>query len=106
MPIPNPIDVDPASKGRTIPCPDCVNGEVECTCGTGKRVCTNCKGAKTELCVHCGGTGKVARHYEIVRRFDLREQRQLVGTNVIPEQQINERRAKAIKMGEVTEFPN
>src|SRR6266851_3235121 len=29
LPIPNPLDTDPATKGRTIPCPDCENGEVE-----------------------------------------------------------------------------
>src|SRR6266436_3819784 len=86
LPIPNPLDTDPAIKGRTVPCPDCENGEVECTCGTGKRVCANCKGAKTELCVHCGGTGKVVSHYEIVRHFDLGVQTQIVGTGPIPEQ--------------------
>ena len=103
MPIPNPIDVDPASKGRTVPCPDCVNGEVECTCGTGKRVCTNCKGAKTELCVHCGGTGKVVRHAEIVRRFDLREQRQIVGVNVIPEQRLAKATGDLVYNAEIQE---
>ncbi|HEV2474782.1 MAG TPA: hypothetical protein VGS41_19045, partial [Chthonomonadales bacterium] len=33
LPISNPVDADPASKGPTVPCPDCVSGEVECTCG-------------------------------------------------------------------------
>jgi hypothetical protein len=103
LPIPNPIDIDPASKGRTVPCPDCVNGEVECTCGTGKRVCENCKGAKTELCVNCGGTGKVVRHYEIVRRFDLREQRQIVGTNVIPEQRLSNATGDLVYNTEINE---
>ena len=103
MPIPNPMDVDPASKGRTVPCPDCVNGEVECTCGTGKRVCTNCKGAKTELCVHCGGTGKVVRHYQIVRRFDLREQKQIVGANVIPEQRLAKATGDLVYNAEINE---
>jgi hypothetical protein len=103
MPIPNPMDVDPASKGRTVPCPDCVNGEVECTCGTGKRVCENCKGAKTELCSHCGGTGKVVRHYEIVRRFDLREERQIVGSNIIPEQRITKATGDLVYNAEIHE---
>lgn len=103
MPIPNPMDVDPASKGPTVPCPDCVNGEVECTCGTGKRVCTNCKGAKTELCSHCSGTGKVVRHYEIVRRFELREQHQIVGSNVIPEQRLTKATGDLVYNAEILE---
>lgn len=88
VPIGNPIDTDPASKGRTIPCPDCVNGEVECTCGTGKRVCATCQGAKTELCPHCGGTGKVVRYREIARRFDLTTQTLIFGPGAIPEQRL------------------
>ncbi|HKV60005.1 MAG TPA: hypothetical protein VJO32_17070 [Ktedonobacteraceae bacterium] len=88
VPIGNPVDVDPANKGRTIPCPDCVNGEVECTCGTGKRVCATCQGAKTELCPHCGGTGKVVRYREIARRFDLALQTQIFGSGAIPEQRL------------------
>ncbi len=105
VPIPNPVDADPATKGRTVPCPDCVNGEVECTCGTGKRVCPNCHGAKTELCVHCGGTGKVVRHYEIVRRFDLGVQTQLVGTHAIPEQRIAKATGDLIYSAEISEPP-
>ncbi len=50
VPISNPVSADPAGKGPTVPCPDCVNGEVDCTCGTGKRVCPSCQGSKTELC--------------------------------------------------------
>jgi hypothetical protein len=88
VPIGNPIDTDPANKGRTIPCPDCVNGEVECTCGTGKRVCATCQGAKTELCPHCGGTGKVVRYREIARRFDLTTQTLIFGSGAIPEQRL------------------
>ncbi len=103
VPIPNPVDADPATKGRTVPCPDCVNGEVECTCGTGKRVCPNCQGAKTELCVHCGGTGKVVRHYEIVRRFDLGVQTQRVGTNTIPEQRSAKATGDLIYSAEISE---
>jgi len=103
MPIPNPLDTDPATKGRTIPCPDCENGEVECTCGTGKRVCPTCQGAKTELCIHCGGTGKVVRHYEIVRRFDLGEQIRIVGANAIPEQRLTKASGDLVYNTEINE---
>ena len=63
----------------------------------------NCKGAKTELCVHCGGTGKVVRHYEILRRFDLREQRQIVGANVIPEQRLAKATGDLVYNAEINE---
>src|SRR5258708_1231344 len=85
VPLPNPLDTDPANKGRTVPCPDCVNGEVECTCGNGKRVCSSCHGSKTELCDNCGGTGKVVRHRELVRHFEMKTQSQIVGNGAIPE---------------------
>ena len=84
VPIPNPIDIDPATKGATIPCPDCINGELDCSCGNGKRVCTNCQGARTSLCSGCTGTGKLVRHREIVRRFELRTQTRFLGENAIP----------------------
>jgi hypothetical protein len=103
VPVPNPVDTDPASKGRTIPCPDCENGEVECTCGTGKRVCANCKGAKTEMCTYCGGTGKVVRHYEIVRRFDLGMQKQIVASAAFPEQRLVNASGDLIYSTEVSE---
>jgi hypothetical protein len=89
VPISNPIDTDPASKGPTVPCPDCVSGEINCSCGNGKRVCTTCQGAKTSLCSNCSGTGKVVRHREIARRFDLRSQVRFLGDIVIPAQQLN-----------------
>ena len=88
VPIPNPVDTDPANKGRTVPCPDCVNGEVDCSCGNGKRVCTNCQGAKMSFCSSCSGTGKLVRHRDIVRQFDLRTQNRLVGDCPIPQQQL------------------
>ncbi len=88
VPIPNPVDADPASKGPTVPCPDCINGEVDCTCGNGKRVCAICEGTKMSLCANCGGTGKVVRHREIARRFDLNVQTRIVGESVIPQQQL------------------
>src|SRR2546421_7028292 len=84
VPIPNPVDVDPANKGATIPCPDCISGEVDCSCGNGKRVCENCQGAKTSLCSSCTGTGKLVRHREIARRFDLRTQTRFLGECPIP----------------------
>lgn len=88
VPIPNPVDADPASKGPTVPCPDCINGEVDCTCGNGKRVCATCEGTKMSLCTNCGGTGKVVRHRELARRFDLNVQTRIVGESVIPQQQL------------------
>jgi len=53
--------------------------------------------------VHCGGTGKVVRHYEIVRRFDLREQRQIVGSNVIPEQRLAKATGDLVYNAEINE---
>lgn len=88
VPIPNPIDADPAGKGPTVPCPDCISGEIDCTCGNGKRVCATCEGTKMSLCVNCGGTGKVVRHREIARRFDLNIQTRIVGESMIPQQQL------------------
>jgi hypothetical protein len=61
----------PAS-GQTVPCPDCVNGSVPCVCGNGKRVCDVCHGTSAAPCSACGGTGKVVRFRELVRRFDTR----------------------------------
>jgi hypothetical protein len=81
VPIPNPVDTDPASKGPTIPCPDCVNGEINCTCGNGKRICATCQGAKMTLCSHCTGTGRLVRQREVMRRFDLRTQTHFLGGN-------------------------
>jgi hypothetical protein len=53
--------------------------------------------------VHCGGTGKVVRHHEIVRRFELREQRQIVGTNVIPEQRFAKSTGDLVYNAEINE---
>jgi hypothetical protein len=103
VPLPNPIDTDPATKGPTVPCPDCVKGEAPCTCGNGKRVCTGCEGAKTSLCNNCGGTGKVVRHREIVRRFDLRSQTRLIGESPIPVQQLLKASGDMVYNAEVNE---
>ena len=88
VPIPNPVDTDPANKGKTVPCPDCVNGEVDCSCGNGKRICENCQGAKSTFCANCAGTGKVVRHREIARHFDLRVQTRIIGNSPIPERRL------------------
>jgi hypothetical protein len=61
----------PAS-GETVPCPDCVDGKVKCSCGNGKLVCDVCKGSGHAACAKCGGSGRVLRYKEIVRRFDTR----------------------------------
>jgi hypothetical protein len=103
VPIPNPMDTDPASKGATIPCPDCINGEVDCTCVNGKRVCPTCQGAKMSLCPNCGGTGKVVRHREIMRRFDLRSQTRIVGTAAIPIQQLAHANGDLVYSAEINE---
>ncbi|HLI08346.1 MAG TPA: zinc finger-like domain-containing protein [Ktedonobacteraceae bacterium] len=103
MPIPNPIDTDPATKGPTVPCPDCVNGEVECTCGNGKRVCETCQGARTSLCSNCAGTGKVVRHREIVRQFELRTQTRIVGESAIPASRLERAVGELVYSAEVTE---
>jgi hypothetical protein len=104
VPLPNPIDTDPASKGRTVPCPDCVNGEVECTCGTGKRVCSACHGSKTELCDNCGGTGKIVRHRDLVRHFELSFQSQIVGNGAIPEARLQNASGDLVYSAEITEM--
>lgn len=103
VPIGNPVNTDPASKGPTIPCPDCVQGEVDCTCGTGKRVCASCQGSKTELCTHCSGTGKVIRHREIVRRFSFNTQSQFIGATAIPEPRLHKVTGDLVYSAETSE---
>lgn len=61
----------PAS-GETIPCPDCVDGTIPCTCRSGKRICEACGGTGAAACVSCAGTGRNVRYREVVRRFDTR----------------------------------
>ncbi|HET8840771.1 MAG TPA: hypothetical protein VFN35_04855 [Ktedonobacteraceae bacterium] len=104
LPLPNPVDTDPANKGRTVPCPDCVNGEVECTCGTGKRVCSTCHGSKTELCDNCGGTGRIVRHRDLVRHFDLSLQSQVVGSESIPQEHLGNATGDLVYSAEITEM--
>ncbi len=67
-----------------IPCPDCIDGEVDCSCGNGKRVCTVCQGTKSQACPACKGSGKVIRHRDIVRRFEVRPYTQTFGETAIP----------------------
>jgi hypothetical protein len=61
----------PAS-GETIPCPDCADGTIACSCKTGKRVCATCKGSGYSACPACDGSARVIRYREVVRRFDTR----------------------------------
>ncbi|GCF10589.1 DnaJ-like cysteine-rich domain-containing protein [Dictyobacter arantiisoli] len=103
VPIPNPVDTDPASKGPTVPCPECINGEVNCSCGNGKRVCSTCQGAKMSLCSNCGGTGKVVRHREISRRFDLRSQNRFIGETIIPSAQLSKAEGDLVYSSEINE---
>jgi hypothetical protein len=61
-----------AADEETIPCPDCKDGTVACACGDGKLVCRDCHGTGASDCAACGGTGRVVRYREVVRRFDTR----------------------------------
>ncbi|MBV9615704.1 MAG: hypothetical protein JO031_09630, partial [Ktedonobacteraceae bacterium] len=78
-------------------------GEVDCTCGNGKRVCEVCQGARTIPCVTCGRTGKIVRHREIVRRFDLRTQTRIIGETPIPVQQLLKANGDLIYNAEINE---
>jgi len=103
VPIPNPVDTDPANKGKTVPCPDCVNGEVDCSCGNGKRICETCQGAKSTFCPNCGGTGRVVRHRDIARHFDMHVQTKIVGESAIPERSLVSAGGELIYNAEVNE---
>lgn len=70
--------VAPAS-GKTIPCPDCMDGSIPCVCNNGKVVCAVCHGSAYEACPACAGSGQVIRQRQIVRRFDTR-----IRTQVLP----------------------
>ncbi|MFI5272846.1 MAG: hypothetical protein ACHQ4H_07425 [Ktedonobacterales bacterium] len=61
-----------AASGVTIPCPDCTDGSVPCTCNGGKVVCGTCHGSAYAQCPACTGTGRVVRHSQVVRHFDTR----------------------------------
>ncbi len=61
----------PAS-GETIPCPDCKEGTIACSCNQGKLTCPVCHGTELDTCPVCHGAGKVIRYQEIARRFDTR----------------------------------
>ncbi len=84
VPLPDQGPHTGALPKGMIPCPDCVEGEIDCTCGNGKRVCTVCQGTKNAACPVCKGSGKVIRHREIVRRFDVRPLVQTFGESQIP----------------------
>ncbi len=85
----------PLPKGM-IPCPECIEGEIDCTCGNGKRVCTVCRGSKNQACPVCKGSGKVIRHREIVRRFDVRPATQVIGETPIPGRVLNRSEGEVI----------
>ncbi len=97
LPLPgqNPTPGGPLPPGM-IPCPECVEGEVDCTCGNGKRVCTVCKGTKNQTCPVCKGSGKVIRHREIVRRFDVRPYKQAFGESPVPQRVLNRAEGEVI----------
>ncbi|HLY29739.1 MAG TPA: hypothetical protein VKQ36_01805, partial [Ktedonobacterales bacterium] len=58
------------ASGETIPCPDCSDGTLPCTCNNGKLVCKECQGSGESQCGACAGTGQVIRRREVARRFD------------------------------------
>lgn len=70
--------VAPAS-GKTIACPDCVDGSLPCVCNHGKVVCAICHGSAYESCPSCAGSGQVIRQRQVVRRFDTR-----IRTGILP----------------------
>jgi hypothetical protein len=70
----------PAS-GETIPCPDCIDGKVKCSCGNGKLVCDTCRGSGHAACASCNGSGRVVRMREVVRRFDTRHSSKVIPAN-------------------------
>jgi hypothetical protein len=74
VPLPPPHEWLPAApaSGVTIPCPDCTDGTVPCSCQTGKRACQTCLGSSFATCSACSGTGRVVRHKQVLRRFDTR----------------------------------
>lgn len=74
VPLPPSGDWVPSmsASGEMIPCPDCVDGMVKCSCGNGKLVCETCRGSATVACAACSGSGRVVRYRDLVRRFDTR----------------------------------
>ncbi len=73
-PLPPSADWAPLApaSGKTIACPDCVNGAMPCVCNNGKVVCAVCHGSAYEPCAACAGSGQVIRQRQVVRRFDTR----------------------------------
>jgi hypothetical protein len=103
VPLPDQGPHTGALPKGMIPCPDCVEGEIDCTCGNGKRVCTVCQGSKSQACPVCKGSGKVIRHREIVRRFDVRPFTQTVGESPIPMQHLRRAEGEVIATIESSE---
>ncbi len=80
VPLPPSTDWMPTApaSGETIPCPDCIDGKVACSCGNGKLVCDVCRGSGHAACASCGGSGRVVRFREVVRRFDTRHSSKVI----------------------------
>jgi len=55
------------------------------------------------LCTSCSGTGKLVRHRDIVRSFDLRTQTRYVGDSQIPVQQLARANGDLIYSAEINE---
>ena len=74
MPLPPSAQWAPTApaSGETVPCPDCVDGTIPCSCKTGKLVCATCKGSGYAPCAACDGSARVIRYREVRRRFDTR----------------------------------
>jgi hypothetical protein len=83
VPLPPSADWMPTApaSGETIPCPDCIEGKVKCSCGNGKLVCDVCRGSGHAACASCGGSGRVVRFREVVRRFDMRHSSKVIPAN-------------------------
>jgi hypothetical protein len=95
----------PAS-GETIPCPDCTDGKVKCSCGSGKLVCSECRGSAQATCRSCHGRGRVVRYRELVRRFDTRISSRVVApVSTALASLINERMLRRASGDEVWEGP-
>ena len=55
------------------------------------------------LCSACGGTGKLVRHREIARQFDLKTQVRVIGESAIPLQQLDRANGELVYSAEISE---
>jgi len=99
-PLPIGREADPALFGRTVPCPDCLNGEVDCPCGSGKRVCPACRGSKGQPCAACAGTGQVVKHFVLARQFEVETLVSPVGQSSVPESRLSRANGETFYTGE------